>query len=221
MVLLDDATLPAPQQLAVAWSPRQVRRAMLALLVFDALLARLVAGASEPLLGQMRLAWWREQLAREPDARQRGNPELAALGTHWRGEEAPLLELIDGWEHLLGVAPLPEEAIASFTRGRGAGFAGLARLGGAPQDAEAAAEAGRCWALADLAFHVREPAERDSCRRLFRECAASRASVALPRRLRGLSVLAALAKRAIERDEPMLQGRGAALTALRVGLLGR
>jgi phytoene synthase len=220
MVVLDDAALPPPQRLAVAWSPRAVRPTMLALLIFDAHLASLVAGASEPMLGQIRLAWWREQLREAPDARARGCPELDALSTSWRGEETALVTLVDGWEQLLGEAPLPEAAIGAFAQSRGESFAGLARLSGAIAAEKASTDAGRQWALADLAFRVRDAEEKARCRELYLGAALPPRSH-LPRALRGLSVLAALALRSIARDEPLLEGRGAALLALRVGLTGR
>lgn len=219
MAPLDDATLPPSQRLAVAYSPGPVRPAMLALLSFDSHLGRRIAGVSEPLIGQMRLAWWREELGKPLAARAKGNPELDALGETWAGSEPSLVALIDGWEHLLGETPLPEDSIEAFAAGRGTAFAGLAALVGEGAAAAAASGAGTRWALADLAFRLSDPCERDACLKLHSALAPER--VRLPRRLRGLAILDALGKRAMARNEPPMSGRGAALLALRVGLLGR
>lgn len=219
MTSLDDAALPVPQRLAVAYSPPSVRPAMLALLTFDRHLARLVAGTREPLAGQIRLAWWREELAKQAESRARGTPELEALGKSWRGEEPAVIELVEGWEHLLQEAPLATASFDAFANGRGSAFGGLARLAGEGRASAAAADAGRGWALADLLFRLSDETERETCRALWRR--ESRPPVRLPRALRGVAVLDGLARRAMLRDAPLMAGRGAALTALRLGLFGR
>lgn len=218
MPAADGIYLPPPQRIAVAYTPPAAREPLAALLALDAHLGRLVAGSSEPMLGQIRLAWWREELAKPPEARARGNPELEMLGARWAGEEDALIGLVDGWERLLGAAPLPAEAIAAFAAGRGGGIAAFAKLVGSRQRSEDAAAAGRRWALANLAERVSDAREREDCRSLF---AASGRPPRLPRMLRGLTVLEGLATRAIARREPLMAGRGGALAALRLGLFGR
>jgi phytoene synthase len=56
------ATLPIERRLALAYAPGRARAATLGLFALDAALGNLVRAAREPLLGQMRLAWWREEL---------------------------------------------------------------------------------------------------------------------------------------------------------------
>ena len=202
----------------MAYTPAGTREAFGALLAFDAHLGRLVAGAKEPLVGQIRLAWWREELEKPAAARAVGSPELGALGKHWEGEEATLIQLVNGWERLLGPAPLPGEAIGEFAAARGACFAALERFGASPGRSEHSALAGRRWALADLAGKTSDPRERDLCQAMFAE---TPRPARLPRLLRGLAVLEGLATRAMERGEPLLEGRGGALAAMRLGLLGR
>ena len=205
--------------MAVAYTPAPARPAMRALLALDAHLSRLVAGTSEPMVGQIRLAWWREELAKPAGQRAAGSPELAMIGDAWTGEEPALIALVEGWEHLLEAGRLARESVIAFAAGRGTGFAALARLAGVAAAAEDAAGAGRCWALADLAAHTRDEDERALCRTIFQEV--DDRGRRLPRVLRGLAVLGGLARRAILRGEPLLDGRGGALAALRLGLLGR
>ena len=216
MTRAEPADLPPPQRLAVAYTPRPLRARMLALLAFDTQLGRLVAGTSEPMVGQIRLAWWREELAKPISSRALGNPVLEALGGEWTGEDAALIALVDGWEQLLGEVPLPAESIHAFAAGRGGAFAAFARLAGEPASADRSAAAGRRWALADLASRVSDRVERERCRELFRP-----GNARLPGALRGLAVLDGLASRAMARDKPLLAGRGAALAALRLGMFGR
>lgn len=191
---------------------------MAALLAFDAHLGRLVASVKEPLVGQIRLAWWREELAKPAAARPRGNPELDALGVHWGGEEAALVTLVNGWECLFGAAPLPEGDVGQFAAARGSALAAFARLAGAGDAAADAELAGRRWALADLAERASDARERALCKELFAD---TRRPAHLPRVLRGAAVLDGLAARAMARGEPLMAGRGGALAALRLGLLGR
>lgn len=215
-------SLPEPLhpalRLALAWQPAPHRQLLNALFVFDEKLGALVAGASEPVLGQLRLAWWRERLGEVPDNRPRGDPVLDAIGNVWTVSNAPLIALVDGWEELLGDAPLPESTIANFAEAHGRALAEVARAAEGDAYLGAATEAGRRWALADFAFRTSHPLERDRALGLAR---AIGPGGPMPRSLRGVAVLDALARRSIERAEPLLHGRGSAITALRVGIFGR
>lgn len=219
MTSLDPTGLPPPQRLAVAYSPRAVRPAMLSLLGLDTRLGRTLRSAREPMLVQMRLAWWREELAKPAGKRAASDPVLGALEEPWQGHEAALRALVDGWENLLGDSPISRLSIEAFADGRGAAFAGLAEVVGAAPAAEPARRAARRWALSDFVFRVSDPVERDRGRALYDglEPRIER----LPRDLRGLAVLDGLARRAMRRDEPLMTGRGAALAAMRLGMLGR
>jgi len=210
--LLDE--LAPPQRLALAYAPRRARAATLALLALDARLAAILRRRGEPVLVQLRLAWWRDMLAKEPQAWPRGDAVLDLL-REWRGPAA-LAALVDGWEALLA-DELAASEIDAFASGRGSAFAQLAfELGCAPEIAEAG---GRRWALADLAANLADPAER---------AAAVASAVALPprprlpRELRPLAILDALAARSLARGgAPLLDGFGAGLLAVRLGITGR
>jgi phytoene synthase len=103
--------LSPPQRLAVAYAPAALRPALMLLLQFDARLGDIVAGSTEPLIGQMKLAWWRDALAAEPDRRPKGEPLIARIDAiSGRRLEPALLELIDAWEALLAADDLDEFA---------------------------------------------------------------------------------------------------------------
>ena len=211
-------TLPLPQRLALAYAPRRLREATLGLFALDAHLANLVRQAREPLLTQARLAWWRERLEEPIALRPKGDPLLDLLA-NWREREAALAALVDGWEHLLGER-LDAAAIGGFAEGRAAGFAGLAALAGEEGWRASAEQAGKRWALADLAAHLGDVGERE--RALDTARAAGRGDVALPRALRPLTVLDGLARRSLARGgAPLAEGALAALAALRLGIVGR
>ncbi|MGX7895200.1 hypothetical protein [Tsuneonella sp. HG222] len=207
--------LPEPQRLALAHATAATRPYFLAFFTLDARLGGIVRRRVEPMLVQMRLAWWRETLEGPAVTWPRGDPLLEALAG-WR-EPAALAGLAAGWENLLSDR-LDSSAIAAFEEGRQAALAAVAREVGAGASAEATEAAARTWALADLAANLSDPAERAQV--VTHGLPVQRE--ALPRSLRPLAILAALGGRALERGgRPLLEGRGAALVALRVGMFGR
>jgi phytoene synthase len=209
------ADLPPPQRLALAYAPVRSRPATLALLALDARLAAILRGRREPIATQLRLAWWRDTLARPAAEWPHGEPALDAL-RGWR-DPACLAGLPGAWEALLA-DDLAPAAIAEFVDGRGQAFACLAvELGAnAPGDAAAAA---RIWALADLAANISEGPERQLVVDYGR---ALPPPPHLPGSLRALAVLAALGWAALEAGGgPLLAGPRRMLLALRIGLAGR
>ena len=67
--------LPEVSRIAFASTGRN-RDPWLAALALDGRIGRMVLGASEPMLGQVRLAWWRDQLGKPIGDRPRGDPLL-------------------------------------------------------------------------------------------------------------------------------------------------
>ncbi|GFE72936.1 hypothetical protein [Novosphingobium sp. TCA1] len=208
--------LPQTMRLALAYAPPSARLQTLALLALDQRLAGLLRHSREPMMAQIRLAWWRETLERDAAEWPEGEPLLAALRS-WNGGHRALVALVDGWEALTGEAPLAPEALEEMVDGRAAAFAGLAAALGREAEAEAARALGRRWALADLATKLNHPGESVVVRRLAQ--AEQARPVRVSRALRALAVLEGLA-----RDNLASGGQGSARTvlkAMRIGLLGR
>ncbi|MBE5072875.1 hypothetical protein IM511_00985 [Erythrobacteraceae bacterium E2-1 Yellow Sea] len=211
----DTALLPAELQIALGYTAPALRPRLESALLLDQRIGRLIGQSSEPMLGQMRIAWWRDMLGKPVAERPRGDAVLDALGLFWAEQEAPLVALVDGWEQLLVEPPLPEESALAFAHGRAAPFLALCEAG----DYNVVTSAACVWALTDAGIHISDPAERALFQRLSEQ---QYSSVKLPRNLRGLAVLRALASRSLANDlAPMMAGRGASLVALRAGLLGR
>jgi len=205
--------LPPEAELALAWSGPKVRAPLSIALQFDRRLARIVARTSEPMLGQMRLAWWREALAKPLDERPRGDAVLDAIGGHWQGREGALAQMVDAWEVLATAERIGPDEAAAFGTGRGAFFAGLGAAEAKGAAAARLALAGRRWALADAAAGVSDAAERAVL--VASGLAPGEGDGRIPRVLRGLAVLEALALRALRGGgHPLMQGRGAPLAAL-------
>lgn len=211
------ADLPQASRLALAYAPGSARDGVLALLAFDARLAGIVRRAREPLLGQMQLAWWRDQLQREPAARPKGQPLLQLLAS-LEGQAADLVALVNGWEELLDPAAVDQRSLEVLARARGQGWAALARMVAGEGAADAAGCAGYQWALADLAAGLGQAQDRAAIAPLLAACDWNR--VTLPRSLRSLAILHGLARRA-RGTGALLDGPGALAVAVRIGMLGR
>ena len=87
--MIEDAvsSLPLPQRLALSYAPRASRNAFAGLLALDTRFAGIVRHAREPMLAQMRLAWWRDVLAKPAAEWPTGEPLLALLA-EWQGESS-------------------------------------------------------------------------------------------------------------------------------------
>ncbi|HSQ96749.1 MAG TPA: hypothetical protein VLM18_11735 [Croceibacterium sp.] len=206
--------LPMGSRLALAYALPAVRPVTLALLALDARLGAIVRRGSEPVLAQMRLAWWRDLLSTEPASWPHGDPLLELLSL-WH-EPAALGAVVESWEALLGDS-LDARSISAFGLGRGEAFAHLARE--LCEEAPPAAACGQLWALADLAANLSDPGERAAA---IEAAALLPPCRKLPRALRPLAVLAGLARRSLARGSPpLLDGPGTMLLAMRLGITGR
>lgn len=212
--------LPAAQQLAIAYATAASRGPLLILMDFDRRLAEIVRSIKEPLLIQLRLAWWRDELAKPPKDRTVGEPLLAAISEVWLGEEAALRALVNGWEELFTEPPRLASAAENFAQGRAAGFLAAARLVFAPDCAASVSLAARRWALADLGAKTSDLDEQAEVVAIGLALGDDR--VRLPRSMRPLLVLDKLARASLAAGgAPLMHGRRNMLSAMRIGLVGR
>ncbi|MEL7319626.1 MAG: squalene/phytoene synthase family protein, partial [Pseudomonadota bacterium] len=207
-------------RLALAYTGPILRDALRIFFEFDGRLARIVSATNEPMLGQMRLAWWRDTLGTPVNERPEGDMVLDALGAHWAGQEAALVALVDGWEWMLSEPPLSREAAEGFAKGRAHALGALANFLSDDANVQPHLQnAGMIWALADAASHIAEESERATLLEIARDLPSPEP---LPSPYRGVAVLGALGVRSIAAGgAPLMAGRGAALVAFRAGLLGR
>lgn len=217
MSQLGPETLPPIQRLALAYAPRAAREKVLAVMSLDSRLAQVLAARGEPMVAQIKLAWWRDRLKDAPANWPLGEPLLAALA-RFEKPVGPLVELIDGWEALLAIDEAEQAAIAEFAAGRGAAWALLASELDCEDSATDAARRAREWALHDLAAHLPQDELRTAV--MYAAAKESWERARLPRALRPLAVLHALARKAQASGE-LGTAAGSLSLAMRVGLLGR
>jgi 15-cis-phytoene synthase len=220
MAVIDQDLLPPASRIAVGYCPARQRSALTAVLALDHRLSQLVARTSEPMLGQMRLAWWREALQRPAAERPRGDVVLDALSDTWESQCEALIGMVDSWEHLLQPDPLDEHAALAFARGRATAL--VIACGWQEPDAAfaSAMTAARVWAIADLAANVSHSEERALLIRLGLREASQRGR--LNAKTRSLAVLGALGHRALLRGgRPLMEGRGAAIQIAKAAIILR
>lgn len=151
------STFPPDQALALQLAPPTYRPALTALLALDGRLAQILRAAKSPMTAQLKLTWWRDALARLDDDPVAGEPILQAIATDVvatgvRG--VALAEIAEGWMALLAEDFATAAVLDEYAALRGGGlFSAAARAFGGVAD-DQVVEAGKLWALADLAGHV-------------------------------------------------------------------
>jgi phytoene synthase len=143
------------------------RSALNALFALDERFGQIVASTTEPMIGMMRLAWWREALEKLDGDLAPAEPLLRALRDHVLPHGvtgAALAAIEDGWTALLD-GEADDAAIARHGHARGSHLFGAAAaiLG---IDDPRLPTAGEVWALVDLSFRHSDAAVRDTARRL-------------------------------------------------------
>lgn len=187
--------LTPEQSLALAYGRRRLRDPFSLLLAFDRNLGRAMPHDGPDIVGQIRLAWWREQVG-SPARAAAASPLIEGLQslieTHSiaRGD---LVALVDGWEILLGNSDLSREGLCAFAMARGGGIFRLAAhiSGVSPNDEMV--RAGMLWALSDFARHCSDRQLADRTFILARDYLGT--APLLPRALRPFALLAHFAER--------------------------
>lgn len=178
--------------LILAYAPTEGRAALAALLALDDALAQVLRTTTEPALGQMRLAWWREALERLDQAPPPAEPVLEGLARAGLAG-TPLVPIVHGWEVLIEEEQLDADALRRFGEGRGSLFAAAGRAMGASGDPLEAA--GQGWALADLARNLKKTDEAATARVLAGPLLATATAARWSRGGRALGAMAHLARR--------------------------
>ncbi|WP_182912021.1 squalene/phytoene synthase family protein [Sphingomonas cavernae] len=213
--------------LSIAYAPAGRRQALETIWVLDAQLGSVVRSTSEPMIGAMRLTWWRDAIEALGQGPAPAEPLLQQLDAVLvaRGQGVGRLpDMAEGWIVLLDPFPLPCAALEDYARQRGGVlFEELGRfLGAANVPAIAAAGAG--WALVDFAFRCSDRATAGAALELARPILREALAARWAREARSLGMLAHLALRDAEAGPgvPRRTGSpGRALRMLRHRITGR
>lgn len=117
---------------------------------------------SEPLIGQIRLAWWNEALNDRSGIQGKGEPLVDEMRAANMLPPPGLAQWLDGWEALIGDIDLEAYALG---RGRGLFHA----LSGEAEIPDWLARAGAAWALWDFSGHASDAAMADRAVALGRQ----------------------------------------------------
>jgi phytoene synthase len=133
-------SLAPVERVAVAYAPAASRRLWLGILALDARLAHAAKPGAEPVLAQIKLAWWRDVFTKPAADWPPGEPLLALL-TAWNAEREALCGLVDGWED----SQIGEDGGIRLRAARVEAYLALVRLAGAGDPPDAVRRAVLDW----------------------------------------------------------------------------
>lgn len=210
--------LDADRLLALQSLAPERRAPIETLWMLDAVLGGQLAAAGQPMIAQIRLAWWREaldRLDREPPPAEPLLESVAGLLLPAGITGAALARMAEGWEILVAEERLSRNALETFARLRGTTlFRMSSELLGGKRGAGVDA-AGAAWSLVDLGRRSRDREERAAAFDLARE-EARRAARRWSRRLRPLGMLASVARRDLARGSDRIEAAGVPPRTLRM-----
>lgn len=154
------AEIDAERRLALAYVPRDRRAAFAAVWALDSRMARVFASASQPVLAEIKLAWWEQRLAALPAEGPPDEPLLRALAAQAFERPATLVGLAAAWRELCG-APLDARSLDAYATLRAGAVTDLASeiLRFDADDRIALAAEG--WALSELRDLLRAGRDRE------------------------------------------------------------
>jgi 15-cis-phytoene synthase len=182
------------RDLASSYAPRDRRAGLAALFALDAALGDVLRSTRQPMVGQIRLAWWREALERLDAAPPPGEPVLTAVAADVITQGvtgASLAPMTEGWEVLL--AEPTDVMLSRYAERRGAILFGAAATLLGVEGFDVAA-AGQGWALADLAGNLGDGDLAGRARALALPLLEAAVRRRWPRRARSLGALVYIAR---------------------------
>lgn len=143
--------------LSALFAPAPARDGLMALIALNVELGRIADMVSEPILGEIRLQWWRDALDALEDGRQTGNPTADAVGAAMRAHGLPkplLLGLVDARSFDVSGGIMPDmpalKAYLRKTAGTLFALSGRVVAGTPLSPDDAAREAGLAYGLTGL-----------------------------------------------------------------------
>ncbi len=191
----DHSILFPDYQLCLAYARAKQAAGLRALFIIDSHLGRVAYGARDPMIGRIKLAWWREQGFGPAAERTELAEFIAQLQDLDPNFAERLIGLADAWDALVGAEQDAVEDLARSCEIRGeALFAAALQLSGHQAGAEGLRIA-QAWAITDYGRRTGRADLLTQARARFQSVSLSR----LAADLKALAVLAALARDDSER----------------------
>ncbi len=206
-------TFDPAKRLALTYAKTESRDALTLFLTLDTRLAQIWMKGTEPLIGQMRMAWWRDALLKPVSQRPKGEPLFLDMTLLSRDFSASMIHLVDAWYGLLVHEEWTADVLTAFAMHRSQGiFGGYAQAVALDDNiTEKLVEIGLRWAMRDALQYCKTVEQAE----LMHSCLPPRSVyTGLPRAARPLSLLALSAE----------QTRGGMAPGIRLlwhGLTGR
>jgi phytoene synthase len=145
------------------FAPKERRGGLYALYAFNIELARIGETIREPMLGQIRLAWWHETVEQARVGSPRAHPVAEALAAVLKARDLPLAlfdDMIDARHRDLGQTRFNDlTELETYCADTGGALAGLAALWLEGEDNDVVQSAGTAFALTgilrNMEFHAR------------------------------------------------------------------
>jgi 15-cis-phytoene synthase len=211
------AELSGPERLAILHAPVAMRGCLTSVLVLDRRLSAILHKTSEPVIAQLRFAWWRDRLTDDARKWPKGEPYFAALlklkgQLHSKGLAGRLTQLVDLWEELAVLGEWNHDAMADFHGARARIIFSVLSDEACSAAADTVQQVGHDWSCLELLcqFPERTNGDPEELNRLMRN------SQRLPRQLRPLAIMHRSAILELQRRQG--QGRSAVYSSLRLFL---
>jgi 15-cis-phytoene synthase len=163
---LPEITFLPPQRLALAYTKQDLRLGFGLLLALDDRLEQIFLKAGEPLIAQMRLAWWNDVISKPVRERPVGEPLLTILATVEQDNPTlniatAMLKLVEAWDLLLAHSLWSPEALHEYAAARSSAIFGwyAVAVGSNENDKALQHKIGVDWALSDLLGRCRNEDE--------------------------------------------------------------
>ena len=181
--------------------PRAERIRVADLFALDAALGNVVRTTREPMVGRIKLAWWRERLEEIDQCIVPAEPQLEAtaeLVAQTALTGAGLAGLVDRWGPLLEAFPWNDEVVGAVAD-RGAFLFGHAATILGTEQAQIATQAGSLWSLLDVAKHCSDELSRTALIETARGQLGRFHTDSVDTAIRPLTMLGLLARRDVDR----------------------
>ena len=194
MTILAKFILSPPKKLSLIYARADLRDVFGVMLALDERLSEIMARTSEPMIGQIRMAWWNDVIAKPTSERPAGEPLLAIVSAVEAAHKAqdikgPMIALVEAWSMLLANEIWASQLLMEFAEKRYLAIFGALISAGALNNRQNAdvRSLGLWWALRDLRRHCHNDAQLRSVETVELP---QREIKHLPRILRPLTILA-------------------------------